>query len=675
MKPVPLEPADDFQLGVGRFGSRSVPPMATVGAPLHSGKGAPTPNWSAKEGAAEEGFPPDIAGKGRTESVSGRFMSASEFVQKLRGAAAQDDSTMAHASTVEHAARLGAERRMSASEFVQKLRGPTARDDSTMAHASTVEHAAWLGAERPRSPERLATGPLRLPTRYSPSAAAAASPVPPRSPAVDRTIEGIRTAGSRPPSQPALNAVLDEQLVAIASSWWRSPFAVGEGDVAAIGRLVAEGASPNAKHHEIPVVVMAALKGHAGVVSVLARLGADLDATDRDGQTALMAAACKGKVECARALLDAGADRTLRATECERETALEMAENAGYGEGPGAIMAAEVAVLLGTQSEQLRQEVLDKQVSDAAKEGDAAAIERLVVEGASPNAKGNDSDRTPAVVTAALSGHVGAVAALLRLGADINARYSNVNGHQWRELGDETALMRAAQRGRVEDVRALLAAGADCTLRRARGEDGREGMTALEMAEEKEPEPIDWTTCLDPESPWSSEEEEDVRSRVEGKAEVAALLAALLSPAEKAEWEQRKAAKAQAALDWQLLKAASKGDEAAIERLAAEGASLAWENPWELQEHAPVPVVCVAAVEGHAGAVSALARLGADLDARWDGQTALMAAACNGKVECARALLDAGADRTLRATDCEWEGKTALEMAEEEGKAEVAALF
>jgi len=93
--------------------------------------------------------------------------------------------------------------RMSASEFVRKLRGPTARDDShrrTMAHASTVEHAAWLGAERPRSPERLAAGlgtsPLRSPTRHPPSAAAAASPVPPRSPAVDRAIDGIRTAGS-----------------------------------------------------------------------------------------------------------------------------------------------------------------------------------------------------------------------------------------------------------------------------------------------------------------------------------------------------------------------------------------------------------------------------------------------------------------------------------------------
>ena len=83
-----------------------------------------------------------------------------------------------------------------------------------------------------------------------------------------------------------------------------------------------------------------------------------------------------------------------------------------------------------------------------------------------------------------------------------------------------------------------------------------------------------------------------------------------------------------------------------------------------------------AARYGHAGAVSALARLGADLDATTsDGETALMGAALGGQVKCARALLDAGADRTLRATGGYDEGKTALEIAEAHGKAEVAALL
>ena len=83
-----------------------------------------------------------------------------------------------------------------------------------------------------------------------------------------------------------------------------------------------------------------------------------------------------------------------------------------------------------------------------------------------------------------------------------------------------------------------------------------------------------------------------------------------------------------------------------------------------------------AALNGHAGAVSALVRLGADLDATdSNGWTALMTAAQYGEVECARALLAGGADRTLRATGGPSEGKTALEIADANGKAAVAALL
>ena len=129
-------------------------------------------------------------------------------------------------------------------------------------------------------------------------------------------------------------------------------------------------------------------------------------------------------------------------------------------------------------------------------------------------------------------------------------------------------------------------------------------------------------------------------------------------------------AEARAALDEELFEAAKKGDAAAIERLAAEGASPNAKNKDER------PAVWRAAWEGHAGAVSALVRLGADLDARSsNGLTALMVAALNGQVECARALLAGGADRTLRGTGGYYEGKTALEIAEAEGAAEVAALL
>ena len=124
------------------------------------------------------------------------------------------------------------------------------------------------------------------------------------------------------------------------------------------------------------------------------------------------------------------------------------------------------------------------------------------------------------------------------------------------------------------------------------------------------------------------------------------------------------------ALDAQLLDAVNNRDVAAIERLAAEGASP------DAKLSNGNPAVVEAAEHGHAGAVSSLVRLGADLDATDSfGVTALMTAAYYGHVECARALLVGGADRTVRATGGHRKGKTALEMAEEEGIAEVAALL
>ena len=95
-------------------------------------------------------------------------------------------------------------------------------------------------------------------------------------------------------------------------------------------------------------------------------------------------------------------------------------------------------------------------------------------------------------------------------------------------------------------------------------------------------------------------------------------------------------------MDKQLYDAAMKGDAAAIERLAAEGAS-------------------------------------PDAKDDEDGMTALMHVALNGQVECVRALLDAGADRTLRCTAFGtrgWsrQGKTALEISGE-GRGQLVRTF
>ena len=80
---------------------------------------------------------------------------------------------------------------------------------------------------------------------------------------------------------------------------------------------------------------LAAFKGHGGVVgALLEHGGAELDAVDDEGLTALMYAAESGRAAVAAQLVEARADATLRATggDDEGKTALEMAEAKGHGE-------------------------------------------------------------------------------------------------------------------------------------------------------------------------------------------------------------------------------------------------------------------------------------------------------------------------------------------------------
>merc|ERR1711969_501884 len=91
--------------------------------------------------------------------------------------------------------------------------------------------------------------------------------------------------------------------------------------------------------------MLAAAFGHGGVVgALLEHGGAELDAVDSDGMTALMLAAESGQAAVAAQLVEAGADATLRPTggDHEGKTALEIAEARGH---------AEVAALLRSAAE------------------------------------------------------------------------------------------------------------------------------------------------------------------------------------------------------------------------------------------------------------------------------------------------------------------------------------
>eukprot|EP01045_Picozoa_sp_COSAG04_P014677 COSAG04_NODE_1111_length_8227_cov_4.702510_3_plen_509_part_00 len=160
-----------------------------------------------------------------------------------------------------------------------------------------------------------------------------------------------------------------------------------------------------------------------------------------------------------------------------------------------------VKVRVWTSSRTGRAAGLDEQLRQVAAAGDAAAVERLVKNGASPNAS-DESDGETALMAAAKYGYADTVVALLRLGADPNATDSNgqtalmiylqaatgvhasvvaallQSGAAVDAMSDAggTALMRATIKNHAKCARLLLEAGADTTLR------SKLGRTALGYA-------------------------------------------------------------------------------------------------------------------------------------------------------------------------------------------------
>ena len=147
------------------------------------------------------------------------------------------------------------------------------------------------------------------------------------------------------------------------------PFiAVGNHDVAAVRRLLDEGADPNAwsplhgqsllftasEVEDLTLVRMLLERGAdpnqrltihssmtfgqdvtvlmyaptADIAAALIEFGANVNAQDKRGTTALMNAAYFGRIDVLRVLLDCGADVTMRQNGMRKATALDLAEHA-----------------------------------------------------------------------------------------------------------------------------------------------------------------------------------------------------------------------------------------------------------------------------------------------------------------------------------------------------------
>jgi ankyrin repeat protein len=157
-------------------------------------------------------------------------------------------------------------------------------------------------------------------------------------------------------------------------------------------------------------VADAAERGDVEAVRALVKQGADVNAAQGDGMTALHWAAVNGNAEMAEVLVAAGAS-TAASTRLGRYTPLHL----------------------------------------ASERGNAAVVSALLAAGANPNAETSTGAVTP-LLFAAGSGDVATITALLNGGADVNRA-----DRQW----GHTALMFAAERNRVAAVKVLVERGAD----------------------------------------------------------------------------------------------------------------------------------------------------------------------------------------------------------------------
>jgi ankyrin repeat protein len=176
--------------------------------------------------------------------------------------------------------------------------------------------------------------------------------------------------------------------------------------------------------YEPPPLIKAVSKGDTPTTRALLAKGADVQARDAKGRTALMYAAENGDPTTVQALLTNGAD--MNARDWQGWTALIY----------------------------------------AADNGDFTTVQTLLAHKAHVNVKSESSGWT-ALMSAASRGHLLVTQALLANGAEANTR----------DKDDQTALLMAVQQGYTAIVQALLDGGADVNIQ------NKTGKTPLAVAE------------------------------------------------------------------------------------------------------------------------------------------------------------------------------------------------
>ena len=223
-----------------------------------------------------------------------------------------------------------------------------------------------------------------------------------------------------------------------------------------VKKALDNGADVNAKDIDgWTALIWASENGHTKIVEMLLDKGADVNAISGSSISALHFASNQGHIDIVKMLLDKGAKVDAKTN--SRNTALIWASEKGH---------KEVVEMLLDKGADVNAKDNDGKTALilASVNGDKEIVTMLLDKGADVNSKDDDGDT--ALILASLNGHKEIVTMLLKKGADVNTT----------DEEGETALIVASLKGHTEIVVMLLDNGADVNTK---NEDGE---TALQVA-------------------------------------------------------------------------------------------------------------------------------------------------------------------------------------------------
>jgi len=402
--------------------------------------------------------------------------------------------------------------------------------------------------------------------------------------------------------------------------------AVRNFDTTAVQQLLQNGANIEAKNQSgNTALILGAANCNSDIVNLLLQHGAQTEAKGRYGETALSEAATCHKADVVKLLLDKGA--SIEAKDDQGESSLFYAVQNGHVEIVGLLLErganieakgkdnhtalmkasgyssskADVVELLLDKGANIeaRDNFGSTALSEAAYWDKPDVVKLLLEKRANIEARSNIG--ATALIMATFGGRIPVVKVLLDKGANIETKDNK----------GSTPLMYAAQSGNTEMAALLLERGADITVK------NNDGQTAAMVAEQNK------------------------------KQELAAMLS----------------------------KVSDMPGSVDVNALARSTVLSERMNPYlsDLQKGTNINDLLGRAVrEGHSDVVAALIDKGANIEGKnKDGNTALLVATQEGKTDVVKLLLERGANLEAKDKD----GKTALIESAQEGKTDVVKLL